>query len=403
MLRHRECHILPPGAGHHLHANRQPLWGRATTHHRPWPACQIVGAGIARTFAQRIGHQHAMGWGGIGTRRAQDHIILFHEAKHGAAEPIHVFEHGRKLGDLHGLHLVKALAQQGVNVHRASLPQESTHPGAPITPERLFARSAVRSSTAGRSSSTLAPASANCRRRVRVGCFRRRRHDAIVRIHRDAQPCMVTACGSPRGIGTMAGSRQSTPAMIGSVNMRSSTYRAMGPSCVSASTAPIPNGTTCPVLGTRPEVGLMPAMPQKWAGRRILPPVSLPISSAEPPEARIAPAPTAPAWGARHIVRVVGAPVDEVVGLSRERQFRRVRLPSKWRRQRAAVPPLWRLARAPGRVPGTAVEMTPAVSSESLMVMGTPCSGPATRLWRGLDRQPGPPDGRAGRRFGQQH
>src|SRR5262245_59915765 len=79
--------------------------------------------------------------------------------------------------------------------------------------------------------------------------------------------------------------------MIGSVNIRSSTYRAMGPSCVSASTAPMPNGTTCPVLGTRPEVGLMPAIPQKCAGRRILQPVLLPISSAEPPEARIAPAP----------------------------------------------------------------------------------------------------------------
>ena len=25
MLRHGERHILPPGAGHHLHANREPL------------------------------------------------------------------------------------------------------------------------------------------------------------------------------------------------------------------------------------------------------------------------------------------------------------------------------------------------------------------------------------------
>src|SRR5712691_7247600 len=117
MLRHRERHILPPGAGHHLHANRQPLWGCSTTHNCPWPACQVVGAGVARTFAQRIGHQHAMGWSGIGTCRAQDHIIVFHEAKHGAAEPVHVFEHGRKLSDLHCLHLVKTLAQQGVNLH----------------------------------------------------------------------------------------------------------------------------------------------------------------------------------------------------------------------------------------------------------------------------------------------
>ena len=26
MQRHGESDILPPGAGHHLHANRQPLW-----------------------------------------------------------------------------------------------------------------------------------------------------------------------------------------------------------------------------------------------------------------------------------------------------------------------------------------------------------------------------------------
>src|SRR5262249_55838426 len=122
MLRYRECYILPPGAGHHLHANRQPLWGSATTHHCAWPACQVVGAGVARTFAHRIGHPHAVGWGWIGKCRAQDHIIVFHEAKHGTAEPVHVFKHGRKLSDLKRLCLVKTLAQQGVNVHCASLP-----------------------------------------------------------------------------------------------------------------------------------------------------------------------------------------------------------------------------------------------------------------------------------------
>src|SRR5215475_4821781 len=124
MLRHRECHILPPGAGHHLHANRQPLWGRPTTHHCPWPACQVVSAGVACAFAHRIGHEHAMGWGWIGTRRAQNRIIVFHEAKHGAAEPVHVFEHSRKLSYLHSLHLIKALTQQGVNFHRTRLPQK---------------------------------------------------------------------------------------------------------------------------------------------------------------------------------------------------------------------------------------------------------------------------------------
>src|SRR5262245_29801284 len=110
MLRHCKCYILPPGAGHYLYANRQPFWRRATTHHCPWPACQIVGAGVARAFAHRIGHEHTMGWSWIGTRRAQNRVIVFHEAKHGAAEPVHVFEHGRKLSHFHCLHFVKALA-----------------------------------------------------------------------------------------------------------------------------------------------------------------------------------------------------------------------------------------------------------------------------------------------------
>src|SRR5678815_1062259 len=43
-----------------------------------------------------------------------------------------------------------------------------------------------------------------------------------------------------------------------------------------------------PVRGTRPAVGLSPAIPQQWAGRRMLPPVSLPISIGDPPAAIVA-------------------------------------------------------------------------------------------------------------------
>ena len=46
-----------------------------------------------------------------------------------------------------------------------------------------------------------------------------------------------------------------------------------------------------PVRGTRPLVGLIPAMPHTWAGWRMLSPVSLPMSNGEPPAATIAPAP----------------------------------------------------------------------------------------------------------------
>ena len=47
----------------------------------------------------------------------------------------------------------------------------------------------------------------------------------------------------------------------------------------------------CPVRGIRPLLGLIPVIPQKCEGILILPPVSLPMSSGEPPEAMMAAAP----------------------------------------------------------------------------------------------------------------
>ena len=41
-----------------------------------------------------------------------------------------------------------------------------------------------------------------------------------------------TSAGSPSGMGTIVGSSQSGPEMIGRISVRSSTYRAMGPFCV---------------------------------------------------------------------------------------------------------------------------------------------------------------------------
>ena len=62
---------------------------------------------------------------------------------------------------------------------------------------------------------------------------------------------------------------------------RSSTRRAMGPICQTASTHP-PAGGTWPVRGRRPEVGFRLAMPQKWAGTRTLPAASLPRPNGDP-------------------------------------------------------------------------------------------------------------------------
>ena len=72
---------------------------------------------------------------------------------------------------------------------------------------------------------------------------------------------------------------------------RSSTRRAMGPICHRLSIQP-PDGGKWPVRGSRPEVGLMAAIPQNPAGSRTLPAASLPrpmgdpqaaISAASPP------------------------------------------------------------------------------------------------------------------------
>ncbi len=77
----------------------------------------------------------------------------------------------------------------------------------------------------------------------------------------------------------------------------------------------------------RPVVGLIPAMPQKCAGRRMLPPSV--ASRAERRQTggdgrRLAAA--AAAGRAREVVRIVGPTVDEVVALERERYLRHVRL-----------------------------------------------------------------------------
>ena len=84
----------------------------------------------------------------------------------------------------------------------------------------------------------------------------------------------------------------------------------------------------CPVRGTRPEVGRSPVIPQQCAGTRMLPPVSLPMSSGDPPVAMMAAAPRCAAARTRDIKRVVGAAVNLVVGLEapRQRQLRGVGL-----------------------------------------------------------------------------
>src|SRR5258708_33163648 len=91
-------------------------------------------------------------------------------------------------------------------------------------------------------------------------------------------------------MGTVAGSRHSDPARIGSVKIRSSAFLAMGPTWRNLADAPKAEGRR-PVKGIRPDVGLRPAMPQKWAGRRMLPNPSVPKPSGDPPAAIMADSP----------------------------------------------------------------------------------------------------------------
>ena len=91
----------------------------------------------------------------------------------------------------------------------------------------------------------------------------------------------------------MPPSRPSGPAITPSASATSATPRASTPTCVRASpSAPIgPSSSITPVTGTRPDVGLIAASPQKCAGRRTLAPESVPRPSAEPAAPTIAASP----------------------------------------------------------------------------------------------------------------
>ena len=88
----------------------------------------------------------------------------------------------------------------------------------------------------------------------------------------------------------------------------------------------MPQGTMWPVRGTRPAVGLIPQTPLKCDGRRMLPPVSLPMSNGDPPALTIAAAPPLDPPGVRSGLNGSESVRKPVVGLTRQRQLRSVRL-----------------------------------------------------------------------------
>src|SRR5271166_6737943 len=105
--------------------------------------------------------------------------------------------------------------------------------------------------------------------------------------------------------------------MMSSASTRSSTERAIGPR--TARYVPAQAGTpggVCPRKGTRSKVGLWAQTPQKCAGTRSEPPMSLPSDRGPKPAASAADDPPEEPPGERVLSqRIVRRPVDVVVAL----------------------------------------------------------------------------------------
>ena len=113
-------------------------------------------------------------------------------------------------------------------------------------------------------------------------------------------------------------------------------------------------------------------MPQLWAGCRMLPPESLPSPTGDPPAARIAASPLLLPAGLQ--VRLYGLWVRPYRALPLTALVFPNKIPPAWRMRATAVASAagtW-----PSRAGYPAVQTRSHVSSQSLTVKGTPCSGP---------------------------
>ena len=90
------------------------------------------------------------------------------------------------------------------------------------------------------------------------------------------------------------------------------------------------------MVGRRPAVGRIEAIPQKAAGMRSEPPISLPSPSGEPPAAMTAASPPLlPPQDLFQIPRIVGASVQRIVGFGEDHELRQVGLGDRDRAGRA--------------------------------------------------------------------
>ena len=136
----------------------------------------------------------------------------------------------------------------------------------------------------------------------------------------------------------------------------------------------------------------MVAMPQNAAGSRTLPAASLPNPRGEPQLAiSAASPPLLAAGGARQVVRIAGGAEQQIVALEGKQQVGQIGARD---RDRPGLPQarhqrgIFGGGRASRRPSVPAVHTAPAISMESLMLNGTPHSGPRgiSSVARGRER-----------------
>ncbi|CAM4363957.1 hypothetical protein COSO111634_37990 [Corallococcus soli] len=171
--------------------------------------------------------------------------------------------------------------------------------GAPTIPPSSRPHTSSRSAKscdAGAVCSTTTPSAraASAKRWKSCRVSRSARNGPSVSTHASRSPFNARGSAAPSGgTGGTSGLRRSAPSMRDRMSRRSATERASGPEHAMWRTWRGPSGMSgmWPALETRSSVGLMLTMPQKCAGSRTEPPMSLPTSNGVRPAATAADAP----------------------------------------------------------------------------------------------------------------
>ena len=161
-------------------------------------------------------------------------------------------------------------------------------------------------------------------------------------------------------------------------NCRSPAVLASGPHIARTASCPaIP--VAIPRMGRRSSVGLIPATPQKCAGTRMLPPMSVPIPSGDMPEAMAAPSPPDEPPGVCFVLQGFALWPKTGLRLSAKRpscdRFVRPMMIAPASRRTVTIAAS-RVARTAARPTTPKVVASPAMSRFSFTETGRPWSGP---------------------------